>query len=462
MVHSFYGGMGGFAFDLTVSGMADGSPFIPGLRRLHVTPRGLLLLAKCGLLPRITKGDILDKSKTDGSGKLICCVQVGWILVQAVTRLAVGLPIAPLEINTIAHVICALMNYLLWWSKPKWVNEPTILRGEWTQAICAFMYMSSQASADQKAERDLLRNFGVQPEIATLLYLDKASQTTNDHHHTEVGDPAPVHNTPDRDGFSDQRPIFIRKITRGKDEKIWLSSCLPENSGQMILEEMRRTRWRLACEAIEKYPALQNRLAPQEINAAESRYRVALSLYPDMPEKVKIKFKRKIREEGANSTSAIEGMVFTPEELVIDHPRNWPGDDLLQQIQGSMMGMVMWGASTVYGAVHLAGWKDSFPTPVEMWFWRTSAAYLVFSGLLWAFINLLDFLSGSVWVYWYDILAGDRHRRSHVLILGFCVLGGVLYVVARIYLVVEAFVSLRALPAAAYVSPAWILTVPHL
>jgi hypothetical protein len=38
----------------------------------------------------------------------------------------------------------------------------------------------------------------------------------------------------------------------------------------------------------------------------------------------------------------------------------------------------------------------------------------------------------------------------------------VLYVVARIYLVVEAFISLRALPAAAYVSPAWILTVPHL
>jgi hypothetical protein len=253
MVHSFYGGMGGFAFDLTVSGIADGSPFIPGLRRLHVTPRGLLLLAKCDLLPRVTKGDILDKSKTDGSGKLICCIQVGWILVQAVTRLAVGLPIAPLEINTIAHVICALMNYLLWWSKPKWVNEPTILRGEWTQAICAFMYMSSQASADQKAERDLLRNFGVQPEIATLLYLDKASQTTDDHQHTEIDHPARAHIDPDRDSFSDQRPMFIRKIARGKDEKIWLPSCLPESSGRMAFEEMRRIRWRLACEAIERY-----------------------------------------------------------------------------------------------------------------------------------------------------------------------------------------------------------------
>lgn len=329
-----------------------------------------------------------------------------------------------------------------------------------------FLYeLAATSSNDTAGHNNVVVLAARYAEIATLFYLDKASRAMDDHRHTDIdtpGNPDPSHTNPDGESFSDQRPTFIRKMIRGKDEKIWLSNCLPENSNRMALDETRRMRWKLACEAIERYPALKNRLAPQEINAAESRYRVALSLYPDMPEKVKAKFKQKIREEGVNGTSAAEGMVFTPEELVIDHPRNWPGDDLLRQIQGSMMGMVMWGASTVYGAVHLAGWKDSFPTPAEMWFWRTSAAYLVFSGLLWAFINLLDFLSGSVWLYWYEILAGDRRGRSHILILGLCVLGGVLYVVARIYLVVEAFISLRALPAAAYVSPAWILTVPHL
>jgi hypothetical protein len=158
MVHSFYAGMGGFAFDLSIPTTAGKSTFIPGLRMLHLTPRGILLLAKCGLLPSVTREEILDKSKTDGSGKAICCIQVGWILVQAVTRLAVGLPITPLEINTIAHVACALMNYVLWWHKPKWVNRPTTLQGDWTRAICAFMYMSSQVSADKRTGKDLLRN----------------------------------------------------------------------------------------------------------------------------------------------------------------------------------------------------------------------------------------------------------------------------------------------------------------
>ncbi|KAM0714818.1 hypothetical protein Q7P37_009282 [Cladosporium fusiforme] len=462
MVHSFYGGMGGFAFDLSASGTTAASPSIPGLRRLHVTPRGLLLLAKCGLLPRVTKDDILDKSKTDGVGKLICCVQVGWMVVQAVTRLAVGLPISPLEINTIAHVVCALMNYALWWSKPKWVNEPTVLRGDWTQAMCAFMYMSSQISADQKAERDLLRNFGVQPEIATLLYVPKASRTTKDHQQATVDDPPQTLIAPDDCGCPGTQHMFIRRKSKDIDEETWPSHHSDGQSKPVASEEMVQTRWRLACEAIEKYPALQKRLAPKDINAAESRYRVALNLYPDMPEKVKTRFKQQIREEAPDSNRAAEGMVFAPEELVVDHARNWPGDDLLRQIQGSTMGMVMWGASTVYGAIHMAGWNDSFPTSVEMWFWRASAAYLVFSGLLWAFINLLDFLSGSVWLYWYEILAGDRPRRSHSLIFGLCILGGSLYVVARVYLVVEAFISLRALPAATYASPAWILTVPHL
>ena len=130
MVPSSYAGIGGFAFDLSTP---TGPELIPGLQRLHLTPRGILLLAKCGLLPKVSGEEILDKSKTDGTGKTICCIQVGWMLIQAATRLAVGLPLAPLEINTIALVVCALLNHVLWWHKPKWVNKPILLQGEWTR-----------------------------------------------------------------------------------------------------------------------------------------------------------------------------------------------------------------------------------------------------------------------------------------------------------------------------------------
>ena len=64
-------------------------------------------------LPHITIQDIDDKSKTDGTAKLTCCVQVTWILVQTITGLAIGLAISPLEINTLGHVVCALLMYAL-------------------------------------------------------------------------------------------------------------------------------------------------------------------------------------------------------------------------------------------------------------------------------------------------------------------------------------------------------------
>ena len=228
-----------------------------------------------------------------------------------------------------------------------------------------------------------------------------------------------------------------------------------------VLDDMRQRRWMLAGEAMKGYSALQQRLTHPERTTAELQFREAPNLYPDMPEHVQDKFRRKIAVAMAGVSGLSEGMVIIPEELVVDHPRNWPGDDLMCQLQGSMMTMTMWLASTVYGAIHLAGWNDLFPSVVEKWLWRTSSAYVVFSGLLWAFLNILDFLSGSVWLYWFETLAGVQ-RKSHMLIYGLCVVGGLLYVVARTFLVAEAFISLRALPAAAYVSPSWVLTVPHL
>ncbi|KND88551.1 hypothetical protein TOPH_06890 [Tolypocladium ophioglossoides CBS 100239] len=105
------------------------------------------------------------------------------------------------------------------------------------------------------------------------------------------------------------------------------------------------------------------------------------------------------------------------------------------------MGIILWSASTVYSAIRLAGWNEML------------AAYTIFSGLLWSLSNLLGHLSGSVWWYLYDILAGGVRRRSYIVIYVLCCIDGTLYVVAPTYLVAEAIVSLRTLPTSAYDSP---------
>lgn len=73
-------------------------------------------------------------------------LQATWFLVQAIARLSQGLPVSLLEVNTIGHVLYALVIYILWWDKPREVGEPTVLHGSWVNPLCSFMYMSSRIS----------------------------------------------------------------------------------------------------------------------------------------------------------------------------------------------------------------------------------------------------------------------------------------------------------------------------
>lgn len=471
--------MGGFVFDID-SLHAESDAFIPRLRRLHITPRGILLLARCNLLPSISRREITDKNKTDRTAKVICCFQVGWMLAQAIARLSLGLAVTPLETNTIGHVLCALINYALWWHKPKWIREPTIVTGHWARAVCAFMYMSSQISSEDLADRSFLRDFGVRTEMSNMLYIPATVDTPEACQsqeetlpHLDVsgeavcavpGSTIPFPATaPDSANGVYQVGAFVPRrrhtgVSNVKDTYV----CPGFISGKTVSPELATVRWRLACEAMEAHPAIRERLELAEADKDEARYREALRLYPEMPQKVKQHFKRTGQAKGPLPAKEALHRVCMSEELVVERPKNWPGDDLVRDMQGHLMGIILWTVTILYGAVHLAGWNEQFPTVVEQWFWRASAAYIVFSGLLWSFLNLLGHLSGSVWWFWYDMLAGYGSQRGYRILLALCYLGGILYVVARVYLVVEAFISLRALPASAYQSPSWILTVPHL
>lgn len=100
--HSFLASTGGFAFEIP----ENANDFLPldCPRRLAITARGMVLLARCDRLPDVPVEEILDKSKANGLAKALVMIQATWMLLQAIGRLVAGLPVTLLEVNTIAHV----------------------------------------------------------------------------------------------------------------------------------------------------------------------------------------------------------------------------------------------------------------------------------------------------------------------------------------------------------------------
>ena len=91
-----------------------------------LTPKGIVLLAEIGLLPRFSEQDAQDRSRADAIAKSISCLQASWFFIQGVARVCAGLPLTLLELHTMIHIICALAMYAIWFSKPYGATSPMI------------------------------------------------------------------------------------------------------------------------------------------------------------------------------------------------------------------------------------------------------------------------------------------------------------------------------------------------
>ena len=152
---------------------------------------------------------------------------------------------------------------------------------------------------------------------------------------------------------------------------------------------------------------------------------------------------------------------FRSEQLLAEYSRNWPSDELLRDVGGLVVGMVLWLANFLYGGIHAAAWNDHFPSTTEKWLWRSSASYIAFCGGLWVVLNFIVSSHqplNDFWEHWMDGKKGwfqNLSLGSLVFICGFSLM------LARAYIVIEAFVSIRQLPLAAYDTPSWSRVLPH-
>ncbi|KAL8816164.1 MAG: hypothetical protein Q9223_004782 [Gallowayella weberi] len=412
--------MGGFVFDFDENFLGSREAFTTKVSRLTLTPRGVAILAACGYLPKISTEDILDKNKSDNVSKLLSVLQAVWMLAQIISRLSGRLPITLLEVNTLAHIICAIIIYALWWNKPKLINEPTKLRGNWVPPVAAYMFMSSQISGWRRARPGILKKDWIDPEFSILAFNSPATVTSSMPTHSPSIQPALPWT-----GSLARRPSLafdgsgmpLEAVQSTIDTRL-------ESSG-----DLQSIRWKLAAEAMTLYPALARRIICRETT------------------------------QDGQTLKWFEPVV---EELVDDSIGNWATGNLLRAMSGFVMGMIVWSASMAYGGVHAAAWHGHFPSRTEAQLWRASSVCIAGSGLTWIIINMLARTSPWFKAYWKQVETLRAHWISLVSLGTLAFLCGLAYILARLYLVVESFISLRKLPVAAYQTLEWTQIVPHL
>jgi hypothetical protein len=123
--HSYYANMGGLRL-----GNSSGEVVSSYHPTIALTTRQFGFLRKTDVIkesPRLSEGEILDKSKTDIFAKGIAVVQISELTLSLVLRAARHLAISQLEIITVAFAVCAVVTYCFSWNKPQDVKTATTI-----------------------------------------------------------------------------------------------------------------------------------------------------------------------------------------------------------------------------------------------------------------------------------------------------------------------------------------------
>ena len=128
--------------------------------------------------------------------------------------------------------------------------------------------------------------------------------------------------------------------------------------------------------------------------------------------------------------------------------------DTIEFWEGIARVICMFVVGGVFGGIHCVGWFFDFPSNAEAMLWRVSSA--VITGVAFLFPIFLAFLGTFL---------GDsisHYDQSWYFITAIFVIILVVYVVSRLLLLVEAFISLRYLNPGMLALVKWTSFIPHI
>jgi len=356
--------------------------------------------------------------------------------------------------------------YAMWWNKPLLPEEPVILKGDWVESLCAYMYMSSELSGkvenakvdSQTVIRRLfasLKVYSKVPEFERLRILvanttasgDSSDPSDNNAEGTSQDAPGGLIGILSLFEPCPQTCLDELQVIREREKTSETAfferrpRIAPSNRKPTLASHIHIRRWTLASEAMQNHAVLRSSsyiLHSHTTHDTETPYPMPNQ---DLPTHTCLHPK--------------------PTELIKEYIQNWPYDDLLRNVGGLTVGIVLWLSNFIYGGLHASAWNEYFPSSAEKWLWRASCSYISFAGGLWIVLNWVAAAYpplNEFWEGWMDGKKGWFWGAVLGILVGVC---GISFGVTRVYLVAEAFVSLRSTVKGVYDTPDWTQLVPH-
>jgi hypothetical protein len=391
-----------------------------GRRRLNknltLTPHGVLRMAQweleegngLKLLSAITTEEVRDKSNATTLTKGLVVWQVLWIIVQVIGRTAASYPVTLLELHTVLHAFCAVSMYIIWWGKPLDIETSTTIP------------LDHEKGKEMELVSCLVRGTTAPDPTGPLTIKNlPGSKTTKP---TSDQSPSTHHADPNSLDIEKASPPTVGEvITSGQDSmasRAYPTSPDIEKASSPIVDEANTSG--------------QNRLASRAYLTSRSGLGKLMyqSLF-DLHGRKKKRYYFHVIDEAYDRLYDARGNLWA-QALII-----------------SFIGLT-------FGGVHLAAWNNRFPSYAEQLLWKISAA-----------ITAATWCSFTVSLSLYPALGWleKRHpvfklliQRTFRVSFGF---GLIPILFARLYLLVEAFASIRKVPIGSYEIPEWSNTWPH-
>ena len=146
--------------------------------------------------------------------------------------------------------------------------------------------------------------------------------------------------------------------------------------------------------------------------------------------------------------------VFVPHDTLVDEVSEFPDSSYTRSFSVFLWNVIALGLPIIYGGIHLIAWDYQFASKTEQLLWKIACfAMMGTRPITWLTRISWDYLyTKTEWVpeprwprQWWPLLL------PHIF----------LFVLSRLYIVVEAFISLRHVPIGAYAAVTWVQAIPH-